>query len=53
MKAMLKSKTFWTGVASVIGGAALILSDKHESGLALISTGLSAIFIRDAILKKG
>ena len=51
IKALLKSKTAWTGIASIIGGVALILTDKQESGLALISTGLSAIFIRDGIEK--
>ena len=51
MKELMKSKTFWTGIASVIGGVALILTDKTEDGMQLIATGLSVIFIRNGINK--
>lgn len=51
MKELMKSRTFWTGIASVIGGIALIISDNQEAGMALISTGLTGIFLRDSIRK--
>lgn len=51
MKELLKSKTFWTGIASILGGIALILTGKEEVGMTLISTGLTGIFLRDGINK--
>jgi hypothetical protein len=40
-KILVKSKTFWTGVASVLGGVAQCLSGDVNSGFQLIATGLS------------
>lgn len=51
MKELIKSKTFWTGVASVLSGVAMFLGDNKDAGLQLIVTGLVAIFIRDGINK--
>ena len=51
MKELLKSKTFWTGIAGIIGGIALVLTDKVDQGTQLIFTGLAAIFLRDGINK--
>lgn len=51
MKELLKSKTFWTGVASILSGVAMVLSDKQEAGIQLILTGLTAIFLRNGINK--
>lgn len=42
-KATWKSKTFWVGVAQVIGGGALIISGSTDAGLLLVGLGLTAI----------
>lgn len=52
MKELLKSKTFWTGIASVIGGVALILTGDKDTGLQMVSAGLLAIFLRNGMNKK-
>lgn len=51
MKELLKSKTFYTGAAAIIGGIALIITGDRDSGLQLIATGLAAVFLRDGINK--
>lgn len=53
MNDMIKSKTFWTGVASIVSGVGGWASGAVESQAAmqLIIGGLSAIFIRDAVRK--
>lgn len=50
-KVLLKSKASWTGVVSVGAGVFLCLRGHMDTGLQLISTGLAAIFLRDAIAK--
>lgn len=52
MKELMKSKTFWAGVASVFSGAAMILSGNNDAGMQLVATGLIAIFLRNGINKK-
>lgn len=51
MKELLKSKTFWIGIASIISGISMILGDNGDTGIQLIATGFSAIFLRDGINK--
>lgn len=48
---MLQTKTFWTGLGSVISGAGLIITGAKSDGLQLIFTGLGLIFLRSAIKK--
>jgi hypothetical protein len=50
MKDMIKSKTFWTGAASGVGGWASGAMDS-QAAMQLIIGGLSAIFLRDAVRK--
>jgi hypothetical protein len=45
LKEILKTKTFWSGLALVVYGA---LTQDPQS----VITGLSVIFLRDAMLKK-
>ncbi len=54
MEALLKSKTFWTGVGAVLAGAggfATGTMSSWEAGM-MVYGGLQAIFLRDAIAKK-
>lgn len=52
MKTLLKAKAFWTGVGSVVAGAALIFAEgKVTEGATLVVIGLSTIFTRNAIAK--
>lgn len=46
-----KTKTFWTGLATVLAGAYLCYIGKVDSGLELLATGSIAITGRDAISK--
>jgi hypothetical protein len=52
IKELLKSKSFWLGVAGVAGGIALVVTGEMDQGIAAIGAGLGMIFIRDAIAKK-
>jgi hypothetical protein len=46
-----KSKTFWTGIASIVSGIILAIDGDYPQAAPLILGGLSAIFLRDAITK--
>lgn len=50
-KNTLKSKTFWTGIASVVTGIGLIVSGDVANGATTVVLGLLAITGRDAISK--
>lgn len=52
-KTMIKTKSFWAGVITIISGAAMLLNGQTETGIQTILTGISTISIRHAILKKG
>jgi len=49
---MTKSKTFWTGIGSVITGAGFVIIGNKAEGLQLIFSGFGLIFLRSAINKK-
>lgn len=51
IKELLKSKTFWTGVATVATGAAMCAGGAETEGIQTILGGLAAIFLRDAVRK--
>ena len=51
MKNLIKTKTFWAGLASLITGAGLIITGDKTNGLIFISQGLGQIFLRNALLK--
>lgn len=53
IKTLLKSKAFWTGVASLIAGVVYIINGDTEQGTSMLSIGFTAIFLRNAIEKKG
>ncbi len=50
-KSTFKSKTFWVGIATVVGGIALIANSEMEKGIGSILAGLAMITGRDAISK--
>ena len=52
--ALLKSKTFWAGLGSIVTGAGGLATGEMTSvdGIQLIILGLLAIFGRDALNKK-
>jgi len=52
MKKLLKCKTFWAGVSSIVTGAIMIYFGKLQEGAVTIISGLGLIFMRDALLGK-
>jgi hypothetical protein len=53
IKELLRSKTFWAGIGSIASGIITIVEGETQAGVQLIVTGFTAIFLRDAIAKKG
>lgn len=53
IKKLLKSKTFWTGIGTIIAGAVTIANGDKAAGIEMVAAGLAMIFIRDAIRKGG
>jgi hypothetical protein len=48
---LIKSKTFWTGVASIATGVAFVVSGDVGTGAQTILGGFTAIFLRSAVKK--
>ena len=53
IKRLVKSKAFWTGLASVGTGIGAIVAGNLQEGIILVIGGASTIFLRDAIAKNG
>ena len=54
MSDLLKTKTFWAGLAAVIGGIGLGVTTKDwTEAAAAIWAGVTTMFLRDAITKSG
>jgi hypothetical protein len=51
MKDLLKTKTFWGGLAAIATGVGLIATGDTPQGVNAIVNGLIAIFVRDGIRK--
>lgn len=51
LKRMIGTKTFWTGLASVVGGAIFLAQGKTEVGAVMVTQGVGMIFGRDALAK--
>ena len=51
MKIDLKQKSFWSGLSLVVYGIVQIFAKNETEGVQNILTGLSIIFLRDAIRK--
>ena len=52
MGKLLKSKTFWGGIGSIVSGVSVIATTgDYPSGIQLVVLGVLAIFGRDAIRK--
>lgn len=50
---LLQTKTFWAGLLSIIGGVFGLFTNQIDQSTSyqLISQGITAIFLRDAISK--
>ena len=48
---ILKTKTFWGGIAALATGVGLIVVGEVPAGINAIITGIVAIFLRDGVLK--
>jgi hypothetical protein len=48
-KELFKSKSFYTGLASIAAGIGMIVSGDMSNGVTTIVIGVSTIFIRDSI----
>lgn len=48
---LIKTKTFWGGIAAIATGVGLIVSGDVNTGVIAIIGGLQTIFVRDAIAK--
>jgi hypothetical protein len=53
MKNWYKSKTIWAGISGISTGLVMSFTGQIVAGVPLIIGGLQAIFLRDAIEKKG
>ena len=51
MNDLLKTKTFWGGLAAVMTGVGLIVVGDVPGGINAIAAGLLAVFVRDGIRK--
>jgi len=51
MKDLFWTKTFWTGLASIVTGVGLIMAGDIPAGLNQIAIGVVGICVRDGILK--
>jgi hypothetical protein len=51
MQNLLKTKTFWGGIAAIATGIALTVGGNVPEGINAIVTGLLAIFMRNGIGK--
>ena len=49
---LLKTKTFWGGLAAVLTGVGLIVAGDTPTGIMTILGGVQSIFIRSAISKE-
>ena len=52
IKDLAKTKTFWSGIGLVLYGSYMLAEGNIEEGVQNILTGLSVIFLRDAISKR-
>jgi hypothetical protein len=48
---LLKTKTFWGGIAAIVTGVGLIYTGNVPEGINAVATGLLAIFVRDGVRK--
>jgi hypothetical protein len=46
-----RTKTFWTGLGSILGAVGFALSGDYATAAQLAATGLASIFLRNAISK--
>lgn len=53
IKKLIRTKSFWTGIASIATGMSMVFNDRAEVGIQTIIMGLAVIFARDALAKNG
>ncbi|MFA5187182.1 MAG: hypothetical protein WC551_11955 [Patescibacteria group bacterium] len=49
MPALMKTKTFWTGLTAIVAGAGMCYLGDKERGIQTILGGLAVIFLRDGV----
>ena len=52
IKRLIKTKTFWTGLAGILGGVGLIVTGNPTEGIGAILVSIQTINLRDALAKK-
>jgi hypothetical protein len=52
MRKLIRSRTFWAGVAAIATGIVMIYDGELKEGVAIIFGGLGMIFMRDALPEK-
>ena len=52
MRKLIRSRTFWAGVAAIATGVVMIYDGELKEGVAIIFGGLGMIFMRDALPEK-
>jgi hypothetical protein len=52
LKQLIRTKTFWAGLTTAIVGCIVLTGDTEKiEGVKMIMSGLTVIFVRDAIQK--
>lgn len=51
MRDTIKTKTFWTAIASIATGVGLIYAGEKTGGMQMIAAAIMAICLRDGIKK--
>jgi hypothetical protein len=51
-KELVRSKTFYTGIASIATGIGMCVHGDTNNGIIMIAGGFAAIFVRDSIANK-
>ena len=48
---LLRTKTFYAGLALIVTGIGLMMNDQFTEGIQTIGAGITTIFVREAISK--
>lgn len=49
MKELLKTKSFWVGVAAIATGISMCAAKDYPNGIQMIGGGIATICLRDAV----
>lgn len=51
LKALLRTKTFWTGIGTIASGIVMLVNGDTLAGVQTIAGGVAMITVRDALVK--